>query len=155
MTAMSATGSASWHRRSTVSPSQAGFSLVELLVVLVIMTLLAAIFPLGLQQMLPGRRLNAAKETLIANLRDLQSSAIASGTRAELFVEKTGYRLRTGPTGKELSVGLPAGIEMSLATDRIEFFEDGSSTGGRIELRDDKRASGLNVSRITGRISAD
>jgi general secretion pathway protein H len=134
MIVMSATGSGRCH----------GFSLIELLVVLLIMVLLTGLLPLAIERMVPARRVAAVCQDLESRLRDLQSLALATGTQAMLVPN---------------SLPLPSGVTLELRdnvsgrslTD-LTYFADGSSTGGRFEIAYGERRRTVIVSRLLGRV---
>jgi general secretion pathway protein H len=134
MIAISATGSGRCH----------GFSLIELLVVLLILVLLTGLMPLAIERMVPARRIAAVCQDLESRLRDLQSLALASGRETVLTPD---------------TLHLPADITLRLLdnvsgrslTD-LTFFTDGSSTGGRFEVAYGARHRTIIVSRILGRV---
>ncbi len=69
---------------------QAGYTLTELLVVLMLLTLMTAIGPVALQKLLPGMAVNSAAQTLQADLQTLRVRSLTSGSMGELRIEKNG-----------------------------------------------------------------
>lgn len=135
-----------------------GFSLVELLVVVTIMVMLASIFPLALEHMVPARKLAAVTQKLVGTLRDLQSMALATGRSVSLIVANERYATRDG-NGVEKTVDLPANMTLQLRDDvsgralpDLTFFPDGSSTGGRFEMRYEDKVRSVVVTCLMGRV---
>lgn len=75
--------------------AQAGYTLTELLVVLLLLSLITAIGPVALQRLLPNVAINSAAQTLQADLQTLRTRALTSGNQGELRIENGGrsYRL--------------------------------------------------------------
>lgn len=138
----------------------AGFSLVELLVVVAILTCMALAFPVALDRMLPGRRISATAEKLIINLRELQSRAVVAGRAARIQLSAGGYVVETPGSQRPAEMTLPHGMSLQLtsaaderAITQIVFFPDGSSTGGTLQLKEGGRRLTVRVSVITARIA--
>lgn len=141
-------------------PRQRGFTLLELLAVLVLVMLVMTLVPPLLSGAIPGARLKGAAHDLTATLRNTRKQSITRN--AELVVrlspEQAEYRVGRGrpttlPDGVRLNVqglvdtGLPSN-EPHL----LWFFPDGSSSGARIQLVDDKGGYRLDVDWLTGRV---
>ncbi len=144
------------HRRAS-----AGFTLIELIVVLAIMGLVVALASPRLHRALPGAELAAGAEELAAALRRTRARAIAGGHRAALLIdiEAARYALAGGP-GRRLPKGIE--VEIRTAADALDpiarraamtFYADGTAAGGRIVLRRGTRAYRLDIDWLTGRIT--
>jgi hypothetical protein len=120
--------------------------------------MLAGLFPLALQRMLPARRLAAAARTLTVDLRDLQSRAALTGWPLTITVEPNGYSLQRKPAGQATYVPLPRDVRLALraddhaaATAVLVMYPDGTSSGGWFELRAGQRLTTIEVNPFTGR----
>ncbi len=69
---------------------QAGYTLTELLVVLLLLSLITALGPVAIQKLLPGMAVNSAVQTLQADLQTLRTRALTSGSIGELRIENDG-----------------------------------------------------------------
>jgi general secretion pathway protein H len=139
--------------------SHGGFTLLELLAVLVILALVAAFVVPSLGRG-TGTELKAATRTLAAALRQVRSDAVNRNRPAvlSLDVDKREFRL----PGEARIHKLPEGVDLKLFTARseleseqrgaIRFFPDGSSTGGRITLANDAGRYLVDVDWLTGRV---
>jgi general secretion pathway protein H len=140
---------------------QRGFTLLELMVVLVIGALMYSLV-LGI----PFRGasvhdLKVAARSLASGLRQAQSTAMATRRDAVLMIdmETRQYTL----AGEQAPRALPDGIEMKLYTAQsevssdtkggIRFYPDGSSTGGRVTVKAGERQFLVDVDWLTGRVS--
>jgi general secretion pathway protein H len=137
-----------------------GFTLIELLVVLCILGLLVASVPSGLSASLPALRLRAATRILADDLRAARRAALLQEHEATLrlmpdrYVSSDGGRSQLLPAGTQLTLADVA-VGPGAQADRIRFFADGSSTGGRLELRLGQRHSAIAIDWLTGRINVD
>ncbi len=137
-----------------------GFTLLELLVVLAIVALMTAIAAPRFAAALPGAELDSGARKLAAGLREARSLAVSTN-RAVPFTLRGGANLYTIGRGGE-SRQLPGKLAITLVTGRreisganqgsIRFFPDGSSTGGRIELKGAGGKRSIEVDWLTGRI---
>jgi len=130
----------------------AGFTLLELLVVLVIAAGLMAALPPLVARAMPSLHLTAAARTLADDLRRLRLAAIAGQREARLTVAPRGDGYGLDGQGK----ALPEGVRLTLPAQAggvIRFFPDGSSSGGemRLDLEGDSRH--VAVSWLTGQVS--
>ncbi|MBK1702604.1 type II secretion system protein GspH [Thiococcus pfennigii] len=148
------------HGPSTVRRAAAGFTLMELLVVLALIAAVLAVTPPLIGQALPGVELKAAARRTVAGLRLARTEAIRSGRDAAftLDVEGRSFRVdgdyRSGRLPKDIRVRLEA-AERETDGDRmgaIRFFPDGSSTGGLIVLAREGRGYEVGVNWLTGAI---
>lgn len=143
-----------------VRPSTAGFTLLELLAVLLILALVTALVVPSLGGG-ASVEIKSAALSLAAGLRQTRNHALNENRPAVLAldVNKREFQLPGEPRARKL----PQEIEISLFTARserldeyragIRFFPDGSSTGGRITLTTDAMRYLVDVDWLTGRVS--
>ena len=140
---------------------QAGFTLLELMVVLVIGAL-AYTLVLGVPFRGPSTSdLKAAARTLASGLRMAQTTAMATRRDATLMLDLETREFEV--SGMQGARALPRDIELKLFTAQsealtekkgaIRFYPDGSSTGGRITVASGERKYLVDVDWITGRVS--
>lgn len=142
------------HRRE-----QRGFSLLELLVVLIIVALMATVVGVSISRSIGGAEVRSASRDLMAALRYTRGQAILTRSEQTLSVdvEKREYQA----PGKA-AVTIPEGMTIRLLTARTErtgesagtirFFPDGSSTGGTVTLAAGEREWEVTVGWLTGEI---
>jgi len=140
---------------------QRGFTLLEILVVLVIGVLLVALVPPLLSGLSGGTELRGAARQLAAGLRTARNEAITRQHEAVLTLDLAQHRF--GVSGDARVVKLPDGVALKLytaqaelldgATGNIRFFPDGSSTGGHLIVSGPKVAYRVNVDWLTGAIA--
>jgi general secretion pathway protein H len=137
-----------------------GFTLVELLVVLVILGLIAGLFlryPLQRSRTLD---LRAAAGQLAAGMRLARAQAIAGNQPVAVVLD---LAARSYAIGDARAQSLPHGLSIELltvASERtdarradIRFNPDGSSTGGRVSLADGHDRIAVGVDWLTGRVT--
>ena len=136
-----------------------GFTLLELLVVILIAATTVALVPPLFSAALPGARLKGAAHDLVAALRHTRNQAIIHNTDVPVSLQREPMQYRIAD-GKPRP--LPAGINLTaepltgdgLADTRqhvLWFHPDGSSNGARITLDAGKRAYRVHVEWLTGR----
>ena len=137
----------------------AGFSLVELLVVLVIIGLLFGLVGGSIYRNLDGVKMRRTGKAVVNSLRYTRAQAIV--TREEQFLE-VDIEARTYTRPGKKAEEVPEGVDITLRTasmdilsdtrGRIRFYPDGSSTGGTITLMVENRVWRVNVAWLTGEI---
>lgn len=148
-------GAAADHRRRLPD----GFTLVEVLVVLTLLVTLSAILaPVLLPS--PARVLRTAASDVATGLRETRRLARAEQQRRRFTID-TGQR-RFHIEGRSQGRQLPDDVTIALTTARsllvddarggIDFFPDGSSTGGRVALSAEGHRLHVDVDWLTGRI---
>jgi len=120
-----------------VKTGSAGFTLLELLVVIAVLALAATLVVPRLSTATGASAFAAATERTLSELRLARSSAIQE--RREEFVTATRLSDLTG-----------VDIETTPA-DGIRFSPDGSGSGGRVHLLDGGRQASIDVDWLTGR----
>ena len=142
--------------------ANAGVTLLELLIVLSIMAILAAVvLPLLGGTGVSTGELKSAARQVAAGLRFARGEALATRqeTRVVLDLEQRTFRI-----DRDTSVhSLPKQIEVKLFTaqsdlvnDRvgaIRFFADGGSNGGRVTLASGSRKYDIDIDWLTGRVA--
>lgn len=144
----------------------AGFTLVELMVVLSIAGLLVALVPPLYSQVVPGARLRTFTHDFAASLRGARSRAVVSNRQIDVRViaDPPSYAVADGHP-----VRLPRGVQMTAfeyspnqqqtlvdahaITGRavsIRFYADGSSNGALIKVAGGSTAYRVDVSWLLG-----
>ncbi|SFU48874.1 general secretion pathway protein H [Methylobacterium sp. 174MFSha1.1] len=145
-------------RRDAAAGPAAGFSLVEMLVVLALLGLAAALGGPSLLTLLPGRQLDAAAASLADELALLRAEALRTGQRTSLAYDQATARfVSSRPSARPLamaplSVGVSVPAESWAGPGEIRFLPGGASTGGRIVLAGRAGQRVLTVSRVTGAV---
>lgn len=137
-----------------------GFTLVEILVVMVIMVLAYAMTAPMISAGVSGAELKAAARQIAAGLRKARSEAVVRKNEIALTVDVE--RRQFGLSGDKRTYRFPEEIEVSLFTAQselmdaktgaIRFYPDGSSTGGRVTLSRGERKYLVDVDWMTGRV---
>ena len=141
--------------------ASAGFTLLELLVVLALMVMVYALALPVISASLPGTELKGAARQLAAGLRKARSQAVTRKEEAVLTIDVEQRNFEV--SGDKHSYVLPAKLEISLFTAQsellrdkvgsIRFYPDGSSTGGRITIASGERKYQVNVDWLTGQVA--
>lgn len=139
---------------------EAGFTLLELVVVFVILGLVLTLFVTRISGPSPGLTLRAAANELAAGLRQARSAAIVRN-RAVIVAIDAAHRDWRGADGEVKLFPVNAAVGIVLADGNvsrdgivsIRFEPDGSSTGGRVDLAAGTQRLAVAVNWITGRVT--
>jgi general secretion pathway protein H len=147
---------------SVASRASAGFTLLELLVVLATLSLVAALALPSLRRPPDNLRLETATRTLASALRLSRAQAIARNADVVLTIHAD-RRVFESSTGSAIRLDQEISVEMIYAASErrgraagaIRFFPDGTSSGGDIVLTLDKRRARISVNWLTGEARLD
>lgn len=152
-----------------------GFTLLELMVVLVLASLMLSLVVPRFAAVLPGVELKSYTQKTAALLRQLRSQAMAESRLVALRVDTEAHALRLSNRTEPLD--LPVDIELTLNDDgalalgneivvpptegdpesgpSIRFYPDGSSSGGTVVLAGSGGRYEIDVDWLTGRVRID
>lgn len=151
-------------RRGAAIPHarQGGFSLLELMAVLILIAIAVTIASVSVASSLGSAKIQAVSRDLVAALRYTRGQAIVKGQQKTLDVDLEDMSY-TAP-GKS-AVKFPDKVEIKLLTaqnelihdraGRIRFYPDGSSTGGHISVIAGAREWRVNVGWLTGEVDLE
>lgn len=139
---------------------EGGFTLVELIVVMVIAAMMLALVGTSLSKSISGAEMRTAARKVTASLRYTRTKAILSKSE-QVFALDTETRVYQAADREPVT--LPEGMSAELNTARseltsetaggIRFFPDGGSTGGNVRLEANGRIYRVNVAWLTGESS--
>lgn len=139
---------------------QRGFTLLEIVVV---MTIIAAMTLLGVMATTGGferMRMQSSTKQIAANLRYTRAQAIATGLPQRFMIDPRA-RVWQAPDGRDGTIPESLGVRFTGAREvqpgedvgAIVFFDDGASTGGRVQLLSDGAAWNVDVAWLTGEVT--
>ena len=141
--------------------SSSGFTLLELMIVLVLMALIAAVTIPIFGSGVSTTELRSAAREVAAGLRLARGQAIAQRSEATLELDVAARNFRVPPDPRVHA--LPTGIDLKLFTAQrdlvndqigaIRFYPDGGSNGGRVTLAAGERKYDVDVDWLTGRVA--
>ena len=146
-------------RTSTATPERkgdAGFTLIEMMVVLAIIAVVAAIAAPGIVQRYRSDSLETLSNGIIAQIRMSRTLAIATAKPQQIVIDLGGRTIRFA---NRPLLGLPADVKMTVTTGRetvagreaaLTFLPDGSSSGIEIDLQRGGQAAHIAVNWLTG-----
>jgi len=137
----------------------AGFSLIEMVVVVVLVAAVVAIGASAMSRQLPGQRLRESARELAAQLRFTRAQAIATG-KPQLFTLDA--RTREWHAGDKRDGRIARDIDIVATGARneaeregvaaVRFFPEGAATGGRFLLSHGRAAWQVDVEWLTGEV---
>jgi len=138
-----------------------GFTLLEILVVMAIAALALALTLPNLGRGVSTLEIKSAARELASGLRYARAQAIARKQEIRLLLDTQQRRYRIDQQSRVYQ--LPAALQIKLLVGQAEvtgegiggitFFPDGTSTGGRITLANDKRQMIVDAQWLTGRVA--
>lgn len=141
--------------------SSRGFTLLEILVVLVIASLMISLVPPLFSGAVSSTRLKGSARDLAIALRETRSKAIIHNTEQLVYLDLKTPRYRIGnakpltlPENVMMAVEVVTGATLTEKTQHVvRFFPDGSSSGELITLSGGNRAYHLQLNWLTGSIT--
>jgi general secretion pathway protein H len=139
---------------------QRGFTLIEMVIVITLIALISAILMATVGGGMEGLRLRSAAKEIASELRHARAQAMAKGEVQRFVIDPeqrqwTSGEKRDGELSKKIDVVFVGARELQPKRGQgaIVFFEDGASSGGRIQLRQDKAAWNIDVAWLTGEVT--
>jgi general secretion pathway protein H len=138
-----------------------GFTLLELLIVLIIAAALVALVPPLINRALPGVKLKGASQEVASAMRFLRGWSVAHGEQGLFLLDLENKHYTITPRQRVYELPEGAELKMVAASDEgegehqggIRFFPDGSSSGGRITLSAAGKTHQIDVDWLTGKVS--
>ena len=147
--------------QSPRGPLERGFTLLEMLIVLMLMAIIASVVIPVFGPGVSTTQLKRSARELAAGLRLARGQAIAQRTEAVLELDVAARTFRVPPDPRLHT--MPEGIELKLYTAQrdllnaqigaIRFFPDGGSNGGRITVAAGDRKYDVDIDWLTGRVA--
>jgi general secretion pathway protein H len=137
-----------------------GFSLVELMVVMLIVSMMFAVVGVSISRSIQGAEIRNASREIVAGIRHTRGQAIIQRQQQVFHVDADA---KTWTAAGREPVEIPEGLDITIETARseltgenaggIRFYPDGASTGGSVELLANERTWKVDVSWLTGEVS--
>jgi general secretion pathway protein H len=149
-------------KRSVARPNAAGFTLVEVLVVLAILTLTAAMTLPVMRRPPDGVRLESAARDIASTLRLSRAVAIVRNEDVDFTIDVERKIMQSSSVppvqiDNDISIEIVFAAPQRRARDAgtIRFFADGTSSGGDILLEIGRRRARISVPWSTGAARLD
>lgn len=137
---------------------QAGFSLLELIVVLVLGGMLVALLPPRLNALMESVSYQKSVQDSVRALERARMQAVIQGTRVYISVDAEAGALSTNDVvvaklPESLGMDVSGVVEVGRVMPSFFFDPDGSASGGRLVVRGKGRQSHIELDWLTGQIS--
>ena len=140
-----------------------GFTLLELMIVIVIIGLVLALSPPLFSAGVTSAEQRAVARSVAQTLRFARSEAIANRTDVgvEFNMENRTYQLPGGkkrgkwPETIQLELTTTAAETVDAKRANVRFYSDGGSTGGRVTLKVKEREYRIDIGWLNGRVAID
>jgi general secretion pathway protein H len=140
---------------------QGGFTIIELLVVMVIMAMAYTLAGPMVSSGVSGTELKASARQLAAGLRKARSDAISRRREAVLTVDVEAHQFRLSDDPRVYQLPKNVAVKLFTAqselvngtTGSVRFFPDGGSTGGRITVSARDRNYDVDINWLTGQVA--
>ncbi|AIB37455.1 MULTISPECIES: GspH/FimT family pseudopilin [Pseudomonas] len=135
---------------------QRGFTLLEMLVVILLISLAAGLLGMGVRQGLQAAKERRAVGQMVEALRTTRAGAIISGQSARTAFD---LRARTFQAPGRALQQWPSELQVTLHTAEqvgpaVEFYPDGSSTGGNLLVANGTRRWRIDIGWLTGSVQS-
>jgi general secretion pathway protein H len=137
-----------------------GFSLIEILVVMVFIAVIAGFVSSSMTKSLKKTKLRAVSKNLVSAIRYTRGQAVVKHEQKTISFN---VKDKTYKAPRKKTVHIPDEIDINVftadsevadeTTGAIRFFSDGSSTGGWVKLTYGNKIWKINVNWLTGEIS--
>jgi len=148
------------YRRDPV-PCDAGFTLFELLAVLIVLAAAMVAVATFTRSSSSGVKVKAAAQLTASRLRDLRAAALTTGSdrKAVIDVNARTIRFNDGRPSLHLNRNIAVAVTGALSEQSVgglpgvRFFPNGSSTGATITLSAQRQTYEVRINWLTGRVS--
>jgi len=139
--------------------SQRGFTLLEVLMVLLLIAAASALAAAAITGSFAGIRLKADAKEIAAQLRYTRAQAISTGAPQRFVIDPAAHTWaapddRAGKVDDKFGITFIGvrQVKPSQGVGAIVFFPDGASTGGRVQLNTKDAAWNVDVAWLTGEV---
>jgi prepilin-type N-terminal cleavage/methylation domain-containing protein len=127
-----------------------GFSLIELLIVLLLLAIIAAVTVPATGRFLGTISDRQKRQDIMATLRFARLMAISKGEPVDLRLGENGKTIKlSGPIDKIWSFPFEEGEELSLEPEIVTFYPEGIASIGTLIYRNNRRVAAIVVDPLT------
>ncbi len=129
---------------------EAGFSLMEMLLVLALIAVMTAVAVPVANRQSGGTELRATAHQFASLMRTARGAAIRDNAERALVVDPAGRRFWVEGLTKAYPVAGHIEVRLTAPPQGLQFFADGSATGGRVVLAAGGHTAVVELDGLTG-----
>lgn len=144
-------------RNARATSHDAGFTLLEMLVVVGIVALVIAVVAPLAGRTRSGMELRATAFAIATDMRDARTAAQRTNSEQAMVIDVGARQMWTGQAPRKalsrafgMSLDVPHAERVSGSAGRMRFFPDGSASGGKVLLRQAGRVATVSVNWLNG-----
>jgi general secretion pathway protein H len=147
--------------RLPADDARAGFTLIEMLGVMMVASLVIGAISVAFRAPSPGTQLKTLAHVTASRLRDLRASAMVTRAEQVATIDTAGRVIGFGDARGPLALQRGVAVSVTSADDEmtmparanIRFYPNGSSSGATIEFHSGGQGYEVRVNWLTGRVS--
>lgn len=139
--------------------AQAGFTLLEIIIVFFLMTMILGLSTVYFANRLPGAKFDATAREIMATVRHARSLAMANSETRTVTIDIDqrsygidGLGVRRIPEDIGIKVRDPFSGEVLKGKYRLTFYPGGAAGGGAVIIWSDKRSQSIQLDPVVGAV---
>lgn len=141
--------------------NDSGFTLFEIIVVLILLSILMLLIPPMFSSGVSSAEMKSTARKITLLLRKERSAAILSREPSAFRMDVDNKTYRSGQQQRPIQISPALAVSLTTgstlvsdhSTGQINFYPDGSSTGGRIVIKNKNQSATVEIEWLTGKVT--